>query len=386
MGDLGLLGLIVFGYWLIKGGDLLTGILFRTQVLHKPIENIDLEKIKRPAISLIFAAKNEERHVSQAVLSMLGQKYPDFEVIAVNDRSDDKTGEILSGIQDPKLRVLTVEKLPPGWLGKTHALYQGYLISRGEWLLFTDADVWMDEDTLRAALEAMESRKLDHLALFPGLILKHYIEVMFTSFFTIAFNFRYRPWAANSKRSLAYVGIGAFNMVRRSVYEKVGTHQALALDVADDMILGRLIKRAGFRQMGMLGQELVRVRWVEGFKGVLESLKKNAFRGLNYNYLFLIGVTVVLPIFDILPFLMLFLAWGQTAFYFFLGAALILFLIYLSGQRYNSKSLSAFWVHPITCFLFLWILWDSAMTALIKGGVVWRGTFYPLKELRKGMR
>ena len=373
--------LMIFLFWLVRATDFLAGTFWRIPTLRKRF----LEETAIPKISVLFAARNEAAKVGETVSRLLAQDYPDYEVIAVDDRSDDGTGEILASFRDPRLRVVRIEKLPEGWLGKTHALYQGLRTSSGEWLLFTDADVVMDPATLASAVAAIRENKLDHLTLFPKLLLHHYVETLFTAYFMLAFNLRYRPWAASSPRSLAYVGVGAFNMVRRTAYEKIGTHEVLALDVADDMILGRFVKRAGFRQQAMFGHELISVRWVEGWRGVLNGLHKNAFRGLNYSFLNLIGATFALAAVDLLPFLLLFVSRGPV-FYFSAATVGMIFLVYLSGQKYNKRSLSAFFGHPVSCLFFLFVLWRSALTALRDGGVYWRETFYSLKELRRGMK
>ncbi len=376
------LALLVFLYWLVKGTDLILGILLRTPKLQTAMSP---EEPDLPKVSVIFAARNEEACVKEAASSFLAQIYPDFEVIAVNDRSDDRTASLLESIPDKRLKILTIQELPAGWLGKTHALHEGYKVSTGEWLLFTDADVIMERGTLAAAVQAARENTLAHLTLFPGLVIRQYVEAVFVNYFALAFNARYRPWAAKRRGSLAYAGIGAFNMVRRDAYEKIGTHKALALEVADDMILGRMIKRAGFRQMAMYGTDFIRVRWVVGFKGVLSSLHKNGFRGLNYSVINLIAATAALLLADVFWFLALIFGSGEVRL-LGAGSALMCFLVYLSGQRYNRWSVSSFFLHPLAGLLFLFILWRSALSAMVSGGVTWRDTFYPLKDLKKGMR
>ena len=374
------LAIAVFLYWFFKGLDLIVGLLFRMPALQKASlpEERDL-----PKVSVIFAARNEEARVREAASSFLAQNYPDFEIIAVNDRSDDRTPSLLESIPDKRLRILTIKLLPEGWLGKTHALHEGYKVSSGEWVLFTDADVIMEPGTLRAAVQAVRENTLAHLTLFPGLIIREYVEAVFVNYFALAFNARYRPWAAKRRGSLAYAGIGAFNFVRRDAYEKIGTHKALALEVADDMILGRMLKRAGFRQMAMYGRDFIRVQWVVGFKGVMSSLHKNGFRGLNYSVLNLIGATIALLMVDVFWFLALIFGTGEVRAY---GAAagILCFLVYLAGQKHSRYSIATFFLHPVAGLFFVFILWRSALYALMNGGVSWRGTFYKLEDLKKG--
>ncbi len=376
------LALLVFLYWALKGADLIAGILFGLPRLGKAVlpEDRDL-----PKVSIIFAARDEETRVREAAASFLAQDYPHFEVIGVDDRSSDRTAALLDSIPDRRLKILTVRELPAGWLGKTHAQHEGYKASTGEWLLFTDGDVLMERGALSAAMQAARENTLAHLTLIPRLVIRSYIEAVFVNYFALAFNARYRPWAAKRRGSLAYAGIGAFNLVSREAYEKIGTHKALALEVADDMILGRMIKRAGFRQMAMYGTDFVRVQWVVGWKGVLNSLQKNGFRGLNYSVMNLLGATAALLTIDVFPLLALVFGRGEVR---ALGAAaaVMCFFVYLAGQKFNRWSLSSFFLHPLAGIFFVFVLWRSAVSALRDGGVYWRDTFYPLKDLKKGMR
>lgn len=368
----------IFVAWLIKGIDLFFGLL-KTRSLE--LQPFDLSKVKK--ISIIFAARNEARAISKAVSSMLTSDYPDFEVIAVNDRSEDETLCILEKISKDypdRLKVLNVEKLSAGWLGKNHALFEGYKVASGEWLLFTDADVLFKPETLRAAFSFVEAEELDHLALFPKLIIKKYVEACFTNYFALIFNMRFRPWSAQNPKSKAYVGIGAFNLICRKAYERIGTHQALALEVADDMMLGKLVKENNFRQAGLLGTNFLSVRWVEGLSGVLQSLRKNAYRGLNYNPFLLILATIALICADLVPFVGLFLFSGLK-FQICLATILVIVSLYAAGQRYNKTSLLACPMHPLTSFLYVLIFWLSALDVIRFGGIRWRNTIYSLKDL-----
>jgi hypothetical protein len=370
-----------FLYWLIRGADLIIGTLFCVPRL-SAVSEAQPHSVSTPKISVILAARNESKHIGDAVRKLLLQNYPNFELITVNDRSDDDTLSILQAIQDPRLKVVDITTLPKGWLGKTHALYQAYLASSGEWLLFTDADVKFDPATLRDAIDTVQQRSLDHLALFPKVELVSYLETIFVAYFTLTFNMRFRTWAARFRRSRAFVGIGAFNLVRRTAYEKIGTHKSIALDIADDMMLGKRIKQAGFRQMGMNGDRHISVRWVEGARGVMNSLHKNGFRGLNYNLLHLIVISCGMLVVDTLPFIGLFFAHGD-AFYLFAGTVLCVGLVYGVGALYVPATILAYPAHPFGSLLFMTILWRSAISAIRDGGVGWRGTMYSLEELKK---
>ncbi len=392
---------LVFLVWLLQTIDLVSGVLLKLPFLSchsrtilggNPLVHRSPTKTfgddKAPKISVVFAARNEAASVGETLRMLLSQDYPDFEVIAVNDRSEDKTLSILQSFShDSRLKILNIQELPPHWLGKTHALYQGYLISTGEYLVFTDADVLFLPGTLKAAMAILcHSRErgnpfCDHLVLFPKLLTGGFVERAFTQVFGLALFRRFRPWQASNPKSLAHMGIGAFNMIRRSAYEKIGTHQRLALEVVDDVTLGRLVKENGLRQRVMSGIDFISVPWVANAGGVVKSLEKNAFAGMGYSVFTLLAATLAIMALDILPFFFLFLTHGP-AFYFNLGTLLCLLLISLAACRKMSGDWRLFWTHPFASLLLLFILWRSAFLILRAGGVRWRDTFYSLDQLK----
>jgi glycosyltransferase involved in cell wall biosynthesis len=350
-------------------------------VLRIPIVTHASQLGSGPKVSIIFAARNEARSLRPALESMLAQDYPDYEVIAVNDRSTDETLQIMKSLPSSRLQIHSVESLPSGWLGKNHALYQGYLKAQGEYLLFTDADIAFHPNALTAAMAQVQKHKLDHLVLFPEIIADRFLEKLFTAAFGVAFFRRFRPWAAQNPKSKAFAGVGAFNLVKRSAYETIGTHQKLALQVLDDMILGRSIKRAGFRQTVMSGIRLLTVPWVQGFQGVLKAIEKNAFAGLEYSISLVCLITVLSFLFDVLPLFLLFSK--DPAVRFFAGGSIaMLAAVYGACRLKISGSFWMFVFHPLGSLLLLFLIWRAVILNLRAGGIRWRETFYSLDQLR----
>ncbi|MCE7874966.1 glycosyltransferase, partial [bacterium CPR1] len=142
-----------------------------------------------PGLSIVVAASNEEHTVQAAMSSLLALDYPDLQVIVVNDRSTDRTGDLLERLaaRDGRLTVHHVRTLPPGWLGKTHALQQGAGLARHELILFTDADVHFSPDSLRRAVAALQAMDLDHLVVTPWIEARGLIEQVFVSYFNVMF-------------------------------------------------------------------------------------------------------------------------------------------------------------------------------------------------------
>ncbi len=184
-----------------------------------------------PKVSIIVAGRNEEQQVEGALRSLLLQDYTPLEIIAVNDRSTDATGEIMDRLaaDEPRLRVIHVEELPAGWLGKNHALNIAAQQARGEFLLFTDADVVMHPTVVRRAVRHANENNVDHLAILPQITMPNWFLESFVVTFAVYFLSFLKPWKAKDPKSRYFVGIGAFNLLRADVYRAIGTHRAIAM-------------------------------------------------------------------------------------------------------------------------------------------------------------
>jgi glycosyltransferase involved in cell wall biosynthesis len=342
-----------------------------------------------PRVSIIVPACNEEENIEQPLGQLLTLDYENYEVIVVNDRSTDRTGEIIDrvaarpNVRD-RLQVIHVDSLPSGWLGKTHAMWAAAQQATGDWFLFTDADVLFKPQALRRALAYAESEEADHLVLFPRMIMNRPGEKMMIAFFQTLFVFGHRPWKVADPKTKDHMGVGAFNLVRRSVYEAVGTYQALRFEVLDDMKLGKVVKNAGYKQRVVFGEDLISIRWAKGAMGVVNNLTKNFFAILSFQWWRALLSCFGLAFLNLGPFLGVWLehGWARMP---YVVALLCLFMIYAGMSMKSSIPPYYFFLHPISTLLFLYITLRSTYLTLGRGGVLWRGTFYPLEDLRRGM-
>jgi glycosyltransferase involved in cell wall biosynthesis len=349
-----------------------------------------------PRVSIIVPARNEEESIEQALHTLLVLDYDNYEVIAVNDRSTDSTGEIMERVAEkpyssqrtrelghPTLRVVHHRELPSGWLGKTHAMWTAANLATGDWLLFTDADVLFKPDSLRRALAYAEAVPADHVVLFPRMIMKRPGEYMMIAFFQTIFLFGHRPWKVADPSTDDHMGVGAFNLVRRRVYDAVGTYAALRMEVLDDMKLGKVVKRAGFSQRNVFGGDLISIRWAKGALGIVNNLTKNFFAVLSFQWWRTVISAGGLAFLNFGPFLGVFLAhgWARVPY----AVALVsMFLIYIGMSWRSAVPPYYFLLHPLSAALFIYTLLRSMVLTLWNDGIVWRGTKYPLDELRKG--
>lgn len=340
-------------------------------------------------VTIIVPACNEEETIEESLRRLLALDYPNYEVIAVNDRSTDRTGEIMDRVAASSeahdcLNVIHVDTLPGGWLGKTHAMWTAARQATGDWILFTDADVLFRPDTLRRALAYAEAEPADHVVLFPRMIMRSAGEKMMIAFFQTLFVFGHRPWKVAEPDTKDHMGVGAFNLIRRRVYEAVGTYQALRFEVLDDMKLGKVVKTAGFAQRNVFGDDLISIRWAKGAMGVVRNLTKNFFAIMSFQWPRAMASALALLFLNLWPFAGLWLAHGWERVPYAI-ALLSMFLIYAGMSRHSAVEPYYFFLHPISTLLFTYTMLRSMLLTLWQGGVVWRGTKYPLEELKKGL-
>ena len=376
-----LLGLVAL-LWIAEAIDLAIGVPSLASIDDVP----PLPDERRPRVSILFAARDEAEKLPRALETLLSLDYPNYEVVAVDDRSADATGAILdaAALRDSRIRPVRVDFLPPGWLGKPHALQQAYENSSGEWLIFTDADVHFAPDLLQRTIALAEAKHWDHVTLLGRAKMFTIGEKIAMTFFGLALVGGTRPWSAHNTNSQGYSGVGAFQMMRRSAYEKMGTHQRLAMEVIDDMKLGKLAKEAGVRSGAAKAGDAVSVHWHAGVRNMVRGTTKNFFAASGYSLpLALLQIFGLVLMCDVpvaaLPFVH---GWARI----FAAIAVALPLIATAGValEFHAPIVYAF-TYPIGALIFAWMLTRSMIVTLWQGGIIWRGTFYPLEELRRGI-
>jgi len=339
-----------------------------------------------PRVSMIVAARDEAAAIEPAIRSILALDYPDLEVVAVNDRSSDATGEILERVhaENPHLRVIHVRELPPRWLGKNHALWQGACGASGDYLVFTDADVVYEGSAIRRATAHCEAHGLDHLTLVPDVkartsFLAFSMLGGFAGLLALA-----RPWRARRSGKIQ-LGVGAFNMVRAPAYRAAGGHEALAMEVLDDIELGRMMAERAGRQEMVLANGLVEVEMYRTAIDFLRGIQKNVFTFLEYSGLMVLAATAFVFASSVWPWLGILVTEGLARWLCIAsaGAATIFYAWLAPHFRYPRWCV----IHlPYSGLLTIALFWQIAIRTWLQGGVTWRGTFYSLADIKGGRR
>ena len=343
------------------------------------------EATKLPRVSIIVPARNEAAMIENAMHSLLTIDYPDYEVIAVDDRSEDATGAILDRLKaecGSRLVVVHVRELPPRWLGKTHAMWSAARAATGEWILFSDADVVHAPEALRRAVHYAVQEQADHMVLLPTMLMESAGERMMIPFFQTMFIFAFRPWKVRDPKARDSIGVGAFNLIRRAAYEKIGTYESMRLSVVDDMRLGEKVKQAGLASRVAFGEGMVTVRWAVGARGVVQNLTKNFFAQVRYNVAFAIAASCGLLWLHLGPWLGTAFApgWSRVGYAVVLGSVVA---VYAGMGRRLKIGKGYVLLHPVASVVMVFTLLRSAAVTLARGGVEWRGTFYSLQELKR---
>lgn len=340
-----------------------------------------------PFLSIVVPARNEERAIEAALGTLLAQDYPAFEVVVVDDRSTDRTREILVRFAaDPRLVVVDGAEPPPGWLGKPHALFQGARVAKGDLLLFVDADVLYAPDAAARAVTFLAARHADFVALLPRIEVKGFWESVLMPNLECAVFFGPAFLVTPRRPRWFAAGGGAGNLVRRSVYEAVGGHEALRASVVDDVRLATEVKSAGYPTEMVLADDLVAVRMYRGFREVWDGFTKNVAYVLNGFLGAVVGFwLVVWTVVSILPPVVL-VAAGRGALvppadlrlaaagWALLLAARVCLAICLRKPPWAALT------QPLMAAVWAGLLVRSAYRRFIRRSLVWRGREFDARK------
>jgi glycosyltransferase involved in cell wall biosynthesis len=329
------------------------------------------------------AARDEERHIRGAVAALLGQDYHDVELIVVDDRSSDRTGGILDTMaaKTERLAVVHIRELPAGWLGKNFALHTGAQRATGELFLFIDGDVMLHRSAVSRAVGLFHEPGADHVVVSPQMDLPSWPLQLVVGYFLTWGVVVTRSWRVENMRSSAYLGVGAFNMVRAANYRAVGGHTRIAMRPDDDLMLGKILKQAGAQPRVLFGQGMVGVEWYRGIREATLGFRKNAFAALNYNLMLVVAVLIGNLALCVYPFVAVFLTTGpEQALYGVTIAALL--AGYARTAVAQKLPLWLTLLYPVAALLQTGMLAIAVTRTIVADGIDWRGTFYPLDQLK----
>ncbi len=346
---------------------------------------------KLPFVSVLIPARNEEHNIAQIVNSLLVQDYPSYEVIVLNDNSDDRTGEILLEIQGlhPELKILSGKPLEKGWTGKCFACKQLYEASKGEFILFTDADTLHNRNSLRDSITIALNRNADMVTLFPKMTMVSFAEklIMPMLWFTVMLLLPF--YFVDKKGFIKFsIGIGPFILFKRSAYAAIGGHDSVKNAIVEDVWLARKIKEHGLQLIVADGQHMLSVRMYRNFKEIWNGFSKNIFAGFEFSSIALFSVNLLYLLLFLIPFLLFFI---QLSLQFSLNITLILtgiqvLILYFTrtiiSARFKLGFISTL-LHPVGALSVPLIAVNSWRWIKSGLGAKWKGRVYNPAEENK---
>jgi chlorobactene glucosyltransferase len=366
--------------------------LLKIITYHKELPIVEELYGNTPMVSIIVPMRNEERNARQCIESLMSQNYSNFEVIVVDDRSEDDTLKILQEFASKHSNIRLVEgtPTPEGWIGKNHALWQGVREAKGIWFLFLDADTISENHMLPSAIRFVEDNGIDMLSLSPFQILETFWERVVQPVIFSSLYFAFPQQKINDPKSKLAAAIGQFIFIKRSVYENTGGHSSIKNKIVEDFALAQLVKGSGYRLCVMRGIKLIRTRMYTNFDELWEGWTKNLFIGLNKrwrNLMFLVSVLlswgIIPPVLFIwsvfntvcqqsLSFVQLSIAFESTF--------LLAIIIYTAWQTTRLFSIPRFYslTVPLGVAVYIAMVLSSAYKVASGEGVSWKERVYKL--------
>ncbi|WP_425153772.1 glycosyltransferase [Candidatus Palauibacter sp.] len=339
-----------------------------------------------PRLSVIVAARNEERSVEPALRSLLALRYPDLEVIFVNDRSEDRTGAIAGRLagEDARLSVLEVKELPAGWFGKNHAAQRGADAAVGELLLFTDGDIRFAPEAVALGVRHLMRERLDHLSAGPGIVVSGRMLRASMMALRLCISATLRLWKVRDPRSSAFMGVGAYTIMRADAYRAIGGHRSVALRPDEDLRMGQLVKTSGLRSDFLNGEAMISCPWYDSLGGFIRGTEKNLFAARNYRLSEALVASAGLLWLAIAPIVLAPLLWatGEIAPAAVFAASLL--ASWLPAMTVLRDDAYPWWTGlllPLAIVIVAYALLRSTILAMVRG-VEWGGPPVPLSELR----
>lgn len=261
----------ILGLWIY-----FLGFMIKSFRLAPRLEIFNSKSADQPRISVILPARNEERYIGRCLDTLLEQDYSDFQIIAINDSSTDRTGEIMQeySLKDNRVVYVNAPPKPDGWAGKNWACYQGYLRSDGQVLMFTDADTEHAPNTMSLGVNHMLSQSLDALTAVPHLVCNDFWTKITLPSLATFLHTRFSPLRVNDPKVKTGYFFGSFFIITKATYEAVGTHQGVRQELVEDGALGGKVKSSNFRMKMVRGERHIDAIWARDLNTLWHGLRR----------------------------------------------------------------------------------------------------------------
>jgi len=355
------------------------------------LDKFDAKPHAKPKVSVILPARNEEGFIEKCLVSLLDQDYENYEIIAIDDRSEDKTGEIIKKMaeKNSKIIYILVDPKPENWIGKNWACVEGFKKADGELLLFTDADTKHSKTMISLSVAHLQSEELDALTVIPKMLcLDKWTKITLPMISTFLHT-RFSAIRVNDPSKKTGYFFGSFFIIRRKTYESVGTHEGVKNEIVEDGALGKKVKESGYKLKMVRGEHLMEAVWARDLSSLWNALKrlmiplylqnKKVSIGIFFAVLFLLFMP-----FPILAYSAIFVSLSGSFSVLFAISGLTVFLLYTAAVLEAKKGLSLGFAYallgPIGSFIIVSGFAAGILRAKSNTAVMWRGRTYSMVD------
>lgn len=324
-----------------------------------------------PLVDVLVPVRNEaNRHLDEFLKDLKAQDYPCLKVVVVDDRSTDRSADVIRGILDdpgPDMRLVSGEEVPDDWMGKTYALHQAKRVAHGKWLALIDADVRVGADAISRAVRTALQSNAQAVCLLPRFVYQSYWVGATLPVMIWLSIMRVSPTESNSLRTKAVFGFGNFILVNREAHDRIGGFDAYRSHVLDDCELFRLLKQAGEPTLVVDGAISVQSEMYTNLSELVQGFTKNSFAAIGYSWL--LATTTLLFIATSILLLGSLSSDSLTSFFYVLP----MMLTSLTMTWRLQAPPHAFFLFPISLLVCGWIIARSAISTGLRNGVDWKG-------------
>ena len=354
------------------------------------LDKFEKKQHENPRVSIILPARNEEKFIAKCLDSLLDQDYENYEIIAIDDASDDTTADIIKQYaqKSSKIVYVSARKKPDGWIGKNWACVEGYKKATGQLLLFTDSDTKHSQNVLSLAVSHLLSLNLDALTVIPKMLcLDRWTKITLPAISTFLHT-RFSALRVNDPTKKTGYFFGSFYLIKNETYRSVGTHEGVKAELIEDGALGKKVKEAGFRMRMARGEHLVEAVWARDFDTLWNALKRLIIplylqtQGIAVGIFFAILFLLFMP-FPFLVYSAILFGSAISVSLLFAVSVLATILIYVAalvetrGLQIKQKY-ALFW--PVGSFIVVCGFLSGILQAKSKNAVSWRGREYAMKD------
>ena len=355
------------------------------------LDKFDSKDHINPKVSVIVPARNEEEFISKCLDSLLNQDYQNYEIVVIDDSSEDSTGQIIKKYAEKHSKIIHVSARPKpeDWMGKNWACMEGYKKATGELLLCTDSDTKYSQNVISLAVAHLESTKIDALTVIPKMLcLDNWTKITLPMLSTFLHT-RFSALRVNDPSKKTGYFFGSFFIIKKAVYEAIGTHEGVKHEIIEDGALGKKVKESGFKLKMVRGEHLLEAVWARNWATLWNGLKRLMVPLYLQNNTIAIGIFVAVLFLLFMPFPILFYSVvffdGTISFTILLiSSILACCLVYFAGIIDATKGLQIKWIYsllaPVGSFIVVAGFLMGMLQAKSKTAVLWRGRSYSMKE------